>query len=168
MLGVHAGAAISLQHFRREHINAHAQHQVRRLEVKIVARALHAWPAALPKHGCQIGFIRPLVLAEAYVAVEAEQRAINPRIGIDVRRQFLEPFSHRHYKPLRWLHHEILVLFTMRFEPEFVIVLGEMDEEFHTFLWKSVERKLLAHKFLPWNSKRTCDFSDIPYYRQNY
>jgi hypothetical protein len=89
--------------------------------------------------------VRPLVLAEADVAIDPEDRAVHPGIGVDVGRDAPEPLAHRHHEVSGRSHHRLLEPRLVRIEPGLLIVNGQLPQERHRILREARERALRAH-----------------------
>ena len=114
------------------------------LEVEVAAVRVGApsWgePPADPREARpDVGLVRRLVLAEAGVAVDPEDRAL--RVGLERDAARLEALGERGDERLQRLLEEPLVIGLARLEPGPVVVRGEVGEELDRFGGEAAERR---------------------------
>src|SRR5262245_42696447 len=74
-------------------------------------------------------FVRSLVLREAHVAMNAEDRAVHFGDGLDAAIQFFQMRAERFDESTGRIDEGSLVVVAMRVEPAFVVALGEPREK---------------------------------------
>ena len=127
--GSSTAARYGREHVLLEMVHAGAVADPVRLDPQEEARAAAARPVALPEPQVEVGLVRALVGREARVAVDAQDRAVDARVGVDARRQARQPLAERDDQLAGRLQHEPLVVRAVRLEPGAVVVLAQVAQK---------------------------------------
>src|SRR5438132_1536660 len=78
------GCAVARQRLRLELVNAAAEHQLLRRQAEEEPRRVPPLAIAAPEPEVEVVLVRRLVLREPDVAVDAHDRSVHARLGVEV------------------------------------------------------------------------------------
>lgn len=131
--------SVAVQQSSWEHVDPAPEHDFRRLKMEIETRTLHSRPCSLPEKNTQVGFVGGHVQAETSISAYSKQRLIDLRRSDDARRYRSQSHSHSYHKSPSRPHHMILILLSMAFKPNPIVVPLQIREELDRLSGKASE-----------------------------